>query len=449
MIAVAPLRLVLLAALAAAVACSYAPSFTECEVQCAEGVCPSGMSCRADGYCHAGALGGAYTSCSIDAAVPDAQIPDAPAAVTLDDICNEANGPFVEAYGKLLECNPWYEVTVGPLPSRAELSTYCAERLGPFVDDGTIELGPLAGLEACREAARAAHCESLSFDLWEPGECRTLVRGTLGLGEDCEYYRQCAGAAYCDTTAGGECGSCAAQKEDGALCYDEGNECASGYCADFDEDTGAPGTCRSYRGLGGECTRNEDCLGRQVCDRSTEPPLCKSEPNWVVGTACWEIAYDCKPVVGYLYCDSKGFFGSEATDKCVEYLENGAPCIEAATPFCDVLHGEACLYTGTDFKCQAMPTVGSGDACGIAPEISTVCPADYLCGGSGFDETGVGVCLALRMKGQSCADPNDLCRFPLVCRDGVCTYNQHTGTCPPPVRCHYSIDAIRRVGRTF
>jgi len=72
------LRFVLFVLFATLAACSYSPSFTECEVQCAEGVCPSGMSCRSDGYCHPGTPGAVFTACSgqVDAAQGDAVLGD-------------------------------------------------------------------------------------------------------------------------------------------------------------------------------------------------------------------------------------------------------------------------------------------------------------------------------------------------------------------------------------
>lgn len=70
---------VLLVTIAAALGACYQPRASDCQLACVDGTrCPTGLACRADGFCHAP---DDPASCAPDAAVPDGVVADPDAAI--------------------------------------------------------------------------------------------------------------------------------------------------------------------------------------------------------------------------------------------------------------------------------------------------------------------------------------------------------------------------------
>ncbi len=355
-----------------------------------------------------------------DAGAVDAGTPDAAPAPTLADICDETDGLYIEFFGTMFDCRPEFIFFFGgELPTDAELSDLCEGALGPFIDDGTVELGDADAFAACRTYVENLTCEDADFDVANP--CDDVIIGTITLGNDCDSDDQCAGNAFCagGLTAGmlggvSTCGTCTATKTNGSTC-DESSECASGYCDDGED--GAPGTCRDIGLNGDPCDESFDCLGSRVCDPSTLE--CKSEPTWAAGTPCQSFPFDCDGLTGDLMCHP-------ATLECVAYLNVGETCepnVMMAAQFCRLLDNENCLDVGGGtFECVAPQTAAVGEECGIFTGFD--CGANLRC-----DEA---VCKTIVPLSGDCTGANSICDTFLECIDGVCQYGEYTGQCPAP-----------------
>ncbi len=348
---------------------------------------------------------------NIDAATPDA----APPTPTLDDICDETDGLYIDYFGTVFTCQAdLFELLIGaPLPDDAELSDLCYGALGPYIDDGTVELGDAAALQACADWLAGLDCDDVSFDA--PSPCDDVFVGTIDLGGDCDSGDQCAGDAYCDSGAGA-CGTCTALEADGASCDpdDEGSECLNGHCI---EDAGGVGVheCGGFGDVGDDCMTSQDCLGTRVCDPSTD--LCAAEPTWAVDTPCTSFPFDCGGVAADLYCHP-------GTGLCVSWLDVDDPCDQTMGVFagCRLFQYESCQNPGGGFVCVIPTIVNEDDACGFFT--GEKCVTGLIC------DDGDGVCKAPVPLDGDCSAVGAVCEFFVECVDGICQYGEHTGMCP-------------------
>jgi hypothetical protein len=333
---------------------------------------------------------------------------DGPSTSTLEDLCGEDTGAFSQLIGKVLECNPEFTLFLGEVPTEAEIAGACNSQFGSFVDDGSIEFGEKAALDACLAAVVAADCETFEID--HIPECSEVNLGQLELGTDCESSDQCAGDAYCTAPAlGASCGVCTAILADGETCVD-GDDCLNGNCR-------TNGTCGPFVASGGTCEDTEDCAGRLQCNDGT----CGTALVASVGDACVEFG-DCGFPSSDLFCN-------ESAMMCEAFIALDATCNDGAinTGLCNLIKYESCDSTGTR-KCVAPTEVGMGDQCGFST--GRKCEAGLLCN----DPGGAGGRCAATGLGAACTSgsESETCGFFLECKDNnVCGYeDEYTGMCP-------------------
>jgi hypothetical protein len=346
----------------------------------------------------------------VDAA-PMADAPPPP--ITLEDICDPQDGVYVELIEALFACFPEFEVFLGGLPSSSEIGAACSGSLQPYLDDGTVILGDAPSLAACRSFIQAASCESLELDDLEA--CDTIFIGTIALGEDCDDEAQCEGDAYCDTSGGGSCGTCAAQKNDGAAC-DENVECLNGLCS---FDVGGNGTCRAFGAVGDDCASTDDCAGTLRCDPASSQ--CALEPAWFVGTPCAG-GNDCDPFTSDLYCAGTG--------TCQAFREVGETCGPGGMNLCRIFEYQWCDMSLPTPVCMAATDAGLGEDCGYF--LGARCTAGLICRDDDQDPGTNDICVVELGVGDPCDETNSYCAFLQSCVGGACQYGNYTGVCPAP-----------------
>ena len=367
-----------------------------------------------------------------DAAEPDAAqssidaAPDAAIATTKAHICNELDGLFVDIMDKFLNCNPEFRVLLGEFPDRAALSEACDQGVvGPYIDDETIVLGDSQALAACRDWVTTTSCDL--FDIDDLEACEELLGGTIATDAACDEDLQCAGDAYCDDDNGTTCGFCKPRLADDAACKRD-DECQNGRCIGTDGIVN--GMCGSKQLVGGDCSENDDCLGKLTCNETTQK--CQTPQVWMAGDACSDGGHCLFGLTG-LYCN-------ESAMQCTAFVEVNGACDPNPNNgmLCNILQYETCVE-GT---CAAATVVARGEACGFA--LGKKCGTGDRCDARIDEGFGAeGVCVKAPEAGDSCVDDIDctVCitaeedcnTFLLECgEDNKCQWGNYTGMCPAP-----------------
>jgi hypothetical protein len=247
--------------------------------------------------------------------------------------------------------------------------------------------------------------------------CRAVFHGDVPLGGPCELDGECAGEAYCGTSASGDTatgcfGVCAARVAAGAACTD-GKQCAappppavawpactSGACAVTTVAVPAS-TGQSCAPQAGAVTPCGDDL---YCDMGTRTCLAAGATGAACGTVAACTGGACTP-----YC----LRGSCVSGQCAPLTVRttaGAAC-DGTAVLCDAFASLLC----TNSSCAA--TDGSaGSACTLYPWYgATVCDAGLVCNPSGQCNAR-----ATQPVGGACVQPDD-------CASGNC--ERRTRTC--------------------
>lgn len=326
--------------------------------------------------------------------------------LTIDDLCG-LDGAYVKFVDAAFTCSQdlldLLDIDLAP----ADLDDACDTLFAPYVEDGSIELGTRDDLAACFDALDALDCTT--DDVRTIRACDPVVRGTVAEGDPCQVDAQCAGDAFCDTSAGGTCGVCAERKANGASCSGDDDECAGRRCS-------AAGACRDVGQVGDGCNDDDDCAGALRCSPSTD--LCEVAPAWSVGDACQPNTSDCGFPGTDLFCD-----GSSNT--CQQFADIGEACAGGVAT-CNFVKYEVCDENGTGL-CRAPVTSAEGGACnmfsGVKCQDGLTCSQPFT-GGTCVDPAPGSACDA--------ASPGFACGLLLECKpDNTCGYEaEYTGTCP-------------------
>ncbi len=330
---------------------------------------------------------------------------------SIDAICQE-EGLYGDLISKIIECEPLFQVVLGPV-SRAEISTACYGAISPYLDDGTVLLGDSAAFSACADFLATATCDDLGRQADDP--CEGVLIGTVDPGGLCDSNDQCVGDSFCDKPDPSMCGTCTAEKADGAACT-SADECMSARCA-------MGGTCQPLVAVGGTCDVTADCLGDSFCDDTGQ---CATQGAWAVGSPCSSVIEDCGSFQDGLYCDP-------ATNQCRAVAQLGETCTDpaGAGPWCKILNYEHCAeVTPGTFQCVAPTIVQQGADCSFLD--GTMCAEGLACADHDNMMGTPNQCITPLAEGDTCLEANSLCDFLLNCVDGVCQYGEHSGVCPAP-----------------
>jgi hypothetical protein len=329
--------------------------------------------------------------------------------LTIDDLCG-LDGAYVEFVDRAFSCTADLLAILDLELEPADLDAACDALFAPYVEDGSIELGTRDDLAACFAALDSLDCTT--DDIRTIDECEAVVKGTVAGGDACEVDAQCAGDAYCDTSAGATCGLCRAREANGAACDDD-DECAGRRCAGATAN--AAGTCRDVGLVDDSCDVDDDCAGSLRCSPSTG--LCEIAPAWSVDDPCVPDTSDCGFPSSDLFCD-------DATDSCREFAGIGDTCA-GGVAVCNFVKYEIC-DAGTGL-CRAPQTSPEGGGCNMFTGVR--CQAGLSCsqpftGGTCVDPAVGSTCDA--------ASPDFACGLLLECKpDNTCGYEaDYTGTCP-------------------
>lgn len=225
------------------------------------------------------------------------------------------------------------------------------------VEAGTIRLVPEQE-EAC--LAEAADCMWKGYFSNGPA-CRAVFEGTVPVGGACRRWEECAGAAYCDHTAGCP-GRCALLGEPGAPCggNDQCNP-GDGYAVcDYEaNDTCRRLSIRPRAALNEPCTASPHeatelvvCQGGLWCDPgdgSSPNGICR--PPVAEGEAC-DAADD--------LCAGNATCFDEMRCEPVVIVQNaGGACDSATGVYCNALRGLTCV----EGLCERFGDGTVGSAC--------------------------------------------------------------------------------------
>lgn len=343
---------------------------------------------------------------------PDAE-PDGGGSITpsLAAICGE-DGFAVQVFERVKACRPDYALVIGATTA-AEVAAACGARYQPYLDDGTLELGPASAFAACDAWLADATCADVSlsgetpcaspaFSARDPyrDAAGGMLVGTVAIGGGCFDQAQCVDGAYCDPAgaSGDVCDACAARKADGMTCDPalRGADCVNGLCL---------GVCATPVAEDGACTADAQCAGSLICLGGTCQPL---PATVAVGATC-EVDLDCNPAVSGLLCsdDQTGLGGPRS---CRAPVALGASCVSTGGQpqvRCDALAYERCATT-----CQAALTAAEGEACGR--DLGVQCGGALTCVlGDPRDIFSTGVCRTVRAEGEACV--TGVCGAGLVC----------------------------------
>lgn len=273
--------------------------------------------------------------------------------------------------------------------------------MGTMTYDGTHA-------QACIDALRALGCNAVTSRT--PAACDALFVGTVAAGGACAINEECAGDAYCNTSAGCP-GTCQARGGSATTC--SGDEaCQSGLRC-------AHGSCQAPAGDGASCQGAEgvDCAGGLICvgGSSTTAGTCGAPSTVFAGasgaTCNLQMSQFCQ---AGLSCVVEG---AQMQTCQMDGLADGTTCHISVPDQC--ANGSYCsgtsLGTGDlEGTCAPLPTSG---ACATVI-LGARCAEGYVC-----DETTT-ECVELHDNGESCTGN-------AACASGVCT----GGSCVAPAYC--------------
>jgi hypothetical protein len=232
------------------------------------------------------------------------------------------------------------------------------------------------GLDACAGALATYACGDWSAT-WLPEACQP--RGRLADGTVCGLDAQCS-SGFCSKKEP-HCGVCAPLLREGQDC-----------------------------GFGAACARDLVCRNGKCSGPLPSGVPCSGEFNHgcASGLVCLGGA-------------------SGRGGVCAPPLPKGAPCDRnRVTGECDITIGLVCPWTTG--VCTPIEFVDLGGSCGVLSENPfrlVYCKGGAIC--ESRDAGVVGVCGPPRPDGAPCM-PDDECRYPASCVDGVCTLMDPT-TC--------------------
>jgi hypothetical protein len=220
--------------------------------------------------------------------------------------------------------------------------------LSDSIDRGRIELHS-ESLEQCYADTRALGCEIQTQRL--PASCQSALRGTVAQGETCTTGADCAGQAFCPTSA-------------------------------------CPRVCSARHDAAGSCGRDEECKSGLICLQS------KCAKPAAVGDACGGTTGAICALGTSCLGSTAEAAGQCATNASVQVGAVGEVCTPGGT-LCR--EGLSCAYDGDQgFNCQE--AVAAGEPCHLA--LPTMCPGSQYC--TAEDVTTEGRCAALPIDGESC-----------------------------------------------
>ena len=117
--------------------------------------------------------------------------PDARPAPTIDTLCDEQDGIFVDLFATFLDCHPEFDFLLGGAPTAADLSAVCVGQFSPFIDDGTVVIGDNDAFDACAAYLATLDCDTI--DIENVGPCEEVMVGQVADGDDCDNGVQCEG----------------------------------------------------------------------------------------------------------------------------------------------------------------------------------------------------------------------------------------------------------------
>lgn len=315
-------------------------------------------------------------------------------------------GILLDCYGQdLLESflTTDCESQFGAMYDEAQLPRYQAA-----IDAGTILYhGDRA--QACLDEIEAAGCGAL--DRVAVPSCEATLEGTIASGGACSINEECAGDAYCQTSAMTCGGTCQAQAGAGAVC-DGDDACQPGLkCFD--------GACRTPAGAGAPCEGSDGvgCAGGLVCIGAMDAPpggepvagecmaITDAQTEALGATCDIQGGPFCQPG---LTCALTGVAGTTPVFECVGASSSGGTCNLGFPDPCPT--GEYCdampFMMGGSFEgtCQALP--GGGEAC-----MDGRCAPGHTC-------DGTSTCRAIQHVGGACGSSSEC--YSGVCEGGTC-----------------------------
>lgn len=337
-----------------------------------------------------------------DASDADASRAQPPEALDIDGMSRELAAAVCAA---LLEC-------LGEQKLRAFVdSEVCEDRfaaafaqsdfstLNDSIARGRVELHADA-LSRCYADTRALGCAIQTERL--PASCQAAIRGTVAEGDTCTSGADCAGQAFCPTSA-------------------------------------CPRVCTARSAAAGSCTRDEECQAGLICvqNKCAEPAALGTPCGGTTGAVC-ALGTSC---VG----STTEAAGQCQTNASVQVGALGEVCTPGGA-LCR--EGLSCAYDGAQgFNCQA--AVAAGEPCHLA--LPTQCPTAQYC--TAEDVTTEGRCAALPVEGQACVlgsecagghvclsadddnvvcrrvrDLGETCEVDAMCRSGRCAQGKCAAT---------------------
>jgi hypothetical protein len=267
------------------------------------------------------------------------------------------------------------------------------------IDRGRIELHA-ESLERCYADTRAQGCGIQTQRL--PASCQSALKGTVAEGDTCTTGADCAGQAFCPTSA-------------------------------------CPRVCSARHAAAESCSRDEECKSGLICVQSkcAEPAAVGDACGGTTGAVC-ALGTSC---LG----STAEAAGQCATNASVQVGAVGEVCTPGGT-LCQ--EGLSCAYDGDQgFNCQA--AVAAGEPCHLA--LPTMCPSSQYC--TAEDVTTDGRCAALPVDGEPCVlgsecagghvclqagseavvcrrvrDLGETCEVDAMCRSGRCAQGKCAAT---------------------
>lgn len=282
-----------------------------------------------------------------------------------------------------------------------------------------VRAGVVTYVPNCARAALDRMAVSCSVGLAEAFETQGLFprgafAGTVEPGGTCRRDEQCAGDAYCSSSA--DCpGVCTPRKPPSAPCTSP-HECADGAkgpvfchgsCAEWQGDADAP--------LGAECWAGADCHGTRCVPSCAAgwycaDPICRAPLT--TGAACTEddlCERDSICLEGH--CVPIAFVGEG--ERCVTELSVDASDPGGPVAYCNPYEHVHCVAG----RCVSLGDGSAGSDCRDSifadPALTGACQEGLTC------EPGTRQCIPIEVAGAPC-DFDFQCASE-TCRDGTCS----------------------------
>ena len=343
----------------------YSPTYEDCNISCASGICPSGLECHENVCRTPGFSGACSTMPNVDAAA-------------------DASVPFDMLFGSQISALCTAYVRCGEFEDQATCEHVLTALLTPpqdlidAVTKGAVTYHP-DHAQACLDATKQLSCTR--FSVFNPlnqvviPECIDVFTGMVGDLGSCLVNEQCTSQictkgncpnACCAGTCSG--GVAPGVRNTGAPCTAR-DSCMNGYC------DGATKTCIAYKVANDACANSGECGSGLLCS-ANNPRHCQAmvatngacsttsdclnladlcttgtcKPSGLNGTTCnsnseCQLDHMCSagagvpgqcrqpPMLGES-CQSfslclTGYCNGAAVPMCVAKLANGQPCVSS------------------------------------------------------------------------------------------------------------------------